>query len=64
MTLTFKSFIPGVKFNLHAKYQGRRSNGLTRQAGKHTDKHIDGTDNITSSANAGGKYSSSIDFQG
>ncbi len=61
LTLTFNPILPGVKANLYGKNQGRRSNGLAmraqtgRQTNTHTetDRQTHGTDNITSSANAG-----------
>ncbi len=57
MTLTFNLILAGVKVDLHAKYQDRRSNGLAVRAltNRQTNKQTHGTDNITSSANAGGK---------
>ena len=59
MTLTFNPILPGVKVNLHAKNQGRRSNGLAMRA--QTDRRTDTqTDTHTGpiilpfSANVGG----------
>ncbi len=62
MILTFDPSLAKVKVNPHAKNQSHRSNGLAkrvhvdRQTDKQTDTHTHRTDNITSSANAGGKY--------
>ncbi len=57
LTLSFNTNVPGVKVNLHAKNQGRRSKGLAIrvQTDRRTDGQTHGTDDITSSANTGGK---------
>ena len=59
MTFTFKLVRDIIKVNMCTDFQVRRSNGLVARvhADTHTqtDGRTDRTENITSSANAGGK---------
>ncbi len=60
MTLTIELDLDMVQVDLHVKFLVRTSNGsvvrVLTDGHTHTDRQSDGTDSITATTDAGGKY--------